>query len=68
VLESAKTMGGDDMSLWLHQAPGCYFFVGGRNPALGADKPHHHPKFDLDEESLRVALRTLTQGVLDFLS
>ncbi len=67
VLESAKSMGGDDMSLWLAQAPGCYFFVGGRNTAIGADKPHHHPKFDLDEGSLRVATETLARGILDFL-
>ena len=67
VLESARTMGGDDMACWLLQAPGCYFFVGGRNEALGADKPHHHPRFDLDEQSLGVAVETLTLGVLDFL-
>lgn len=67
VLESARTMGGDDMACWLAQAPGCYFFVGGRNEALGADKPHHHPRFDLDEQSLGIAVETLTLGVLDFL-
>ncbi len=67
VLESARTMGGDDMACWLLQAPGCYFFVGGRNEALGADHPHHHPRFDLDERSLGVAVETLTLGVLDFL-
>ena len=67
VLESARTMGGDDMACWLLQAPGCYFFVGGRNEALGIDKPHHHPRFDLDERSLGVAAETLTLGVLDFL-
>lgn len=67
VLESAKTMGGDDMSLWLAQAPGSYFFVGGRNSAVHADKPHHHPKFDLDEGCLEVATETLAKGVLDFL-
>ena len=67
VLESARTMGGDDMACWLLQAPGCYFFVGGRNEALGADKPHHHPRFDLDERSLGIAVETLTLGVLDFL-
>ena len=65
--ESERTMGGDDMSLWLERAPGCYFFVGGRNPELGADRPHHHPRFDLDERALGVAVETLALGVLDFL-
>lgn len=67
VLESAQTMGGDDMALFLQRAPGCYFFVGARNEALGADKPHHHPQFDLDEAALAVAVETLTKGVLEYL-
>ena len=33
----------------------------------GSTKPHHHPRFDLDERSLGVAAETLTLGVLDFL-
>lgn len=68
VLESAKSMGGDDMALWLEQAPGCYFFVGGRNPEIGADKPHHHPKFDIDEGALQIATEALARGILDFLT
>lgn len=66
VLESDKTMGGDDMALWLAQAPGCYYFVGGRS---GPDTawPHHHPRFDLDEACLGVATETLLCGVLEYL-
>jgi amidohydrolase len=67
VVQSEKTMGGDDMALWLGQAPGCYYFVGGRNEARGIAWPHHHPQFDLDERSLSVAVETLWRGVLDFL-
>lgn len=67
VFESEKTMGGDDMALWLGQAPGCYYFVGGRNEARDMAWPHHHPRFDLDERSLSVAVETLWRGVLDFL-
>jgi len=67
VIESEKTMGGDDMALWLGQAPGCYYFVGGRNEARGMAWPHHHPRFDLDERSLSVAVETLWGGVLEYL-
>lgn len=67
VVESVPTMGGDDMALWLQQAPGCYFFVGAGNAALGADKPHHHPQFDLDEAALAVAVEALARGVLEYL-
>jgi len=67
VLTSAPTMGGDDMALWLQRAPGCYYFVGARNEAQGMAWPHHHPRFDLDERALGVAVETLVRGVLDFL-
>lgn len=67
VRESSKTMGGDDMALWLEQAPGCYYFVGGRNEARDMAWPHHHPRFDLDETSLGIAVETLLCGVLEYL-
>lgn len=60
-------MAGDDMSCWLQQAPGCYFFVGARNEAAGIDKPHHHPQFDIDERSLTLGVELLCRGALDFL-
>lgn len=67
VVESARTMGGDDMSLWLAQAPGCYYFVGGRGETQETAWPHHHPRFDLDEGCLGIAVETLLRGVLEYL-
>lgn len=55
-------MGGDDMALWLQQAPGCYFFVGSRGSEASA-YPHHHPRFDLDERSLPIAVEVLATAV-----
>jgi len=45
-------MGAEDFSFYLKEVPGTFFFVGGRNPSLNAVYQHHHPKFDVDEESL----------------
>ena len=67
LLVAPPIMGGDDMALWLQRAPGCYFFVGARDEAKGAHYAHHHPKFDLDEDALPVAVEVLTRGVLEFL-
>jgi amidohydrolase len=47
-----KTMGAEDMSDFLRLAPGAFAFVGGRNAAKGCDFPHHHPKFNFDEDGL----------------
>ncbi|MCA9835371.1 MAG: amidohydrolase [Trueperaceae bacterium] len=63
-----QIMGGDDMSLWLQEAPGCYFFVGAANTEKDYTYPHHHPKFAIDEASLPIAVELLTKGVIDFLN
>ena len=66
VVRPDPIMGGDDMALWLRQAPGCYFFVGARGGEASA-WPHHHPRFDLDEAALEVAVRVFAEGIVDAL-
>lgn len=68
VVQIQPMMGGDDMSLWLQQAPGVYFFVGARNEELKSDRPHHHPEFDIDEASLPLAVELFTRGVEQLLA
>lgn len=48
-------MGGEDFSYYLQKNPGAFIFVG-----MGGEKslyPHHHPKFDLDEDVFPDAIR-----------
>ena len=66
--ETVLTAGSDDMSYFLQSAPGCYFLVGTRNEAKGANYAHHHPRFNIDEDMLPVAVEVLTRAALDFLS
>jgi amidohydrolase len=47
-----RTLGGEDMSIFLEQVPGCFFFVGCARE--GSLRPHHSPEFDLDERALAV--------------
>lgn len=47
-----RTMGSEDMAYMMEDIPGCYFFVGSANPDQGLNAPHHHPKFDFDEQAL----------------
>lgn len=67
VVEFEPTMGAEDMSLVLQQVPGCYFFVGGRNEAIGAVYPHHHPKFNIDETALFIGAQAMTEAVKELL-
>ncbi len=52
VVPECQTMGGEDMSFFLQEKPGCYFFLGSANPDLNLAYPHHHPRFDFDETVL----------------
>jgi amidohydrolase len=57
-----RTMVSEDMAYMMLTVPGCFFFVGSANPARGLDFPHHHPRFDVDEEAL-----TLGAGLMSAL-
>jgi amidohydrolase len=67
VEEFKPTMGAEDMSFVLQQIPGCYFFVGGRNAAIDAVYPHHHPKFNIDERALHIGARAMVAAVKECL-
>jgi amidohydrolase len=67
VIESEAIMGSDDMALFLNEVPGCYFFVGSGRPD-GQSFPHHHPGFDIEEESLVIGTQVMTKAVLDYLA
>jgi amidohydrolase len=62
-----RTMVSEDMAYMMERVPGCYLMVGGANPALGLDYPHHHPKFDFDETALVWAAATMSAAVLELL-
>jgi len=50
-----RTLGGEDMSVYLDRVPGCFFFVG--SAPDGPHRPHHSPRFDFDERALAIGLR-----------
>jgi amidohydrolase len=55
----ARTTCGEDMSVFLNRAPGCYLFVGSRNRVKGFDTPHHSSRFDFDEAALPIGVEIL---------
>ena len=52
VVNVPPRMGAEDFTYYLQQKPGTFFFVGGGNESINAVYPHHHPKFDVDEQSM----------------
>ena len=63
VLSSAS----DDMGYFLETVPGCYFIVGAENAAKGANYPHHHPRFNIDEDALPTGIEVLARAAMEYL-
>jgi amidohydrolase len=57
-------MGAEDFSYYLLKKPGAFIFVG-----IGGEKsmyPHHHPKFDLDEDVFPDAIKLFIEIVKNY--
>ena len=55
VTDDAVSMASDDVSLFLQQRPGCFFFIGAA-PSDGRPRPHHAPEFEMNEAALPIGL------------
>lgn len=67
VLDADPKMGAEDFSYFLEHRPGAFFFVGSKNDDKGLIWGHHHPKFDIDEDSLGIGIQTMVATVLGYL-
>jgi amidohydrolase len=68
VKEFPKMAPSDDFAYYLEKVPGCYFYIG--CTPKGVEEPYfnHHPKFDLDEDALIVAAKSVGYVVCNYLS
>jgi amidohydrolase len=64
----APSMTGEDFCFFLQQVPGCYFWLGTRNPGKGIIHPLHSPNFQLDENILGLGTAILAKAILNFLN
>ena len=68
VVELEKVMGGEDFAFFAQEVPSVFAFVGARNEKKGANYPHHHRKFNIDEDALIIGTSLYSQFALDFLN
>jgi amidohydrolase len=61
-----RTMGGEDMSLFLERVPGCFALVGSAR-SDGTSSPHHAPTFDIEEAALAIGVELLTHTARRYL-
>lgn len=62
-----RTMGAEDVGVFMKDVKGMYFFLGSGNEARGLNYPHHHPRFDFDEEALPMGVALLSASVAEYL-
>lgn len=66
-VEFPPTTGGEDFSYFLETVPGAFAFVGSKRTDGQETYPHHHEKFDVDEEGIGISMGLYAQVALDLL-
>ncbi len=62
------TMAGEDFSEFTIGIPSTFYFVGVGNKKKETNYPHHHPKFNIDEEALIIGTEMHIRTALKYLS
>lgn len=68
VVEIPPTMGAEDFSFYLEKIPGSYFFLGIGDESKGITAPHHHPRFQVDEDVLSDGVALIAAVAANYLS
>lgn len=63
---SVVTLAGEDFSEFACRAPGAFCFIGAGDPGKKTIYPHHHPRFDIDENALRIGVELIVKSALYF--
>lgn len=60
-------MMGDDYAEFTKRVPGAFVFIGTGNTEKDASYPHHHPKFNIDEDTLLTGVEFYVKAVCNYL-
>lgn len=58
--------GSEDFAYYLQKIPGVFFYIGAKPKNTSNAYFNHHPKFDIDEDALLVAAKSVVDVVLDY--
>lgn len=59
VITMEKLMPAEDFAYYVKNIPGCFIFVGAGNPDKDAEYPHHHSRFNFDEDAMLHGVKLL---------
>jgi amidohydrolase len=61
-----RTMGAEDVGMFMTDTPGLYFFVGAADTSQDTYYGHHHPRFSFDENALPLGMALLSTAIAQF--
>lgn len=64
--EQELSLGAEDFAEYLAVCPVTYMNVGSRNESLGITAPHHHGKFEIDEDCLPISMALYIEFVYEY--
>lgn len=64
VVEGNTLSGSEDFAYYLMQTPGTFYIVGAKPEGIADPYPNHHPKFEINEESMMICAKSLGELVL----
>lgn len=67
VIRPEPQMGGEDFAYYSEKVPASFLFLGCRNPEVGAEWAHHHPRFTVDEAALPLGMEILGRAAFKLL-
>ncbi|CAM3055082.1 metal-dependent amidase/aminoacylase/carboxypeptidase [Streptococcus acidominimus] len=67
-VDTVKMMVGEDFGYFTDEVPGAFALVGSGNKEKDAHWPHHHERFDLDEDSFARGAELYVRYALDYLN
>lgn len=62
-----RTMASEDVAYLMDDIPGAFILVGSANAERGLNYPHHHARFDFDEDVLPLGAALLSSAVAEYL-
>ena len=66
IVEGPMISASEDFSYYLEKIPGCYFNIGAQPKGVENVYFNHHPKFDIDEDALLIAAKSVAQVVCSY--
>jgi len=68
IVSDIRSMGGEDFSEFASKVPSAFYFIGTGNEEKETNYPHHHPRFNIDEDTLSMGVEMHVGTALAYLS